>query len=149
MEFTTKSPSQTQKLGQKISADITSGRISPVIALSGDLGSGKTTFVQGLAKGLGVTGRIISPTFILMRKYDLPSEEDKNSERTLYHVDLYRLEGALDKEILNLGLPYIWSDPSNIVLIEWAEKIKSLIPSGASWITFENMGEALRKITLK
>jgi len=84
-----------------------------------------------------------------MRKYDLPSEEDKNSERTLYHVDLYRLEGALDKEILNLGLPYIWSDPSNIVLIEWAEKIKSLIPSGASWITFENMGEALRKITLK
>lgn len=139
MEFITKGPEETQSLGQKIAADLVGGEI---FALSGDLGSGKTTFVQGFSKGLGLTSRIISPTFILMRKYHLP-------EKDFYHVDLYRFEKDVDKEVTNLGLKDVWGKPKNIVVIEWAEKIKTTIPQNAKWIFFENLGEDKRKITIK
>ena len=115
----------------------------------GDLGSGKTTFVQGLAKGLGIAGRIISPTFIIVRKYTVGLKERKSKLKDFYHADLYRLEGDMDKEILNLGLPYLWSEPQNIMVIEWAEKIEKLIPPDATWITFQNMGEDTRRIEIK
>jgi tRNA threonylcarbamoyladenosine biosynthesis protein TsaE len=131
-------------VGKTLAADIVSGRLSNTLALSGELGSGKTTFVQGLAKGLGVNGRIISPTFIIVRKYPLTLKF-----KNFYHVDLYRLEGDLDREVLNLGLPYIWSEPESIMVIEWAEKIRALVPSGATWITFEDMGESKRRLLVK
>jgi tRNA threonylcarbamoyladenosine biosynthesis protein TsaE len=107
------------------------------LALSGDLGSGKTTFVQGLAQGLGHTGRLISPTFILMRKYS-----------RFYHVDLYRLEDNLALEIENLGLTDVWNKDM-IVVVEWAEKIKDLIPPGTIWIRFEDLGGDKRRITVE
>jgi tRNA A37 threonylcarbamoyladenosine biosynthesis protein TsaE len=69
--------------------------------------------------------------------------------KNFYHVDLYRLEGDLDREVLNLGLPYIWSEPESIMVIEWAEKIRALVPSGATWITFEDMGESKRRLLVK
>jgi len=112
------------------------------------LGSGKTTFVQGLAKGLKIEGQIISPTFIIVRKYQTGFKDRNMSFRDFYHVDLYRLEGDLGKEILNLGLPYLWSDPKNIIVVEWAEKIRELIPSDATWINFENIGENQRRIEI-
>ena len=139
MEFVTKSAQETQSLGQKIAANLVGGE---TFALSGDLGSGKTTFVQGFSKGLGLTSRIISPTFILMRKYQVPGKD-------FYHVDLYRLEKDVDKEVINLGLTDVWGKPGNIVVIEWAEKIKNSIPKNARWIFFENLGEEKRKITVK
>ena len=139
MEFITESSQETQDLGQKIAADLVGGEI---LALTGDLGSGKTTFVQGFSKGLGLTSRIISPTFILMRKY-------RASDKDFYHIDLYRLEKEVDKEVVNLGVTDIWGKPGNIVVIEWAEKIKDLIPKSAKWIFFENLGEDKRKITIK
>ena len=139
MEFITESSQETQDLGQKIAADLVGGEI---FALTGDLGSGKTTFVQGFSKGLGLASRIISPTFILMRKY-------RASDKDFYHIDLYRLEKDVDKEVVNLGVTDIWGKPGNIVVIEWAEKIKDLIPKSAKWIFFENLGEDKRKITIK
>jgi tRNA threonylcarbamoyladenosine biosynthesis protein TsaE len=147
MELTTKGSGETKAFGKSLAADITSGKTSHVLALTGDLGSGKTTFVQGLARGLGVEGRVISPTFILMRKYEI--KNPKSKIKTFYHVDLYRLEENLEQEILNLGLPYLWSDPENAVVIEWAEKIKNLIPNGSTWVSFENLGEDERRISLK
>jgi len=111
------------------------------LALTGELGSGKTTFVQGLAKGLGIKQRIISPTFILVRKYDLRS-------KSFYHVDLYRLETEVEKEVRNLGIEEIWDNPENIVVIEWAEKIKGMIPENATWIEFKNLGGNERKIKI-
>lgn len=144
MELITKSARETQKLGESLAADIVSGKLSNTIALTGDLGSGKTTFVQGLAKGLGITGRIISPTFIIVRKYPV-----KSKDKDFYHVDLYRLEKDMDKEVFNLGLPYVWSEPQNIIVIEWAEKVQNLIPSGATWISFESLDEDKRKIVIK
>jgi len=149
MELITKSARETQSFGQALAADIVSGKVSNVLALKGELGSGKTTFVQGLAKGLGIAGRIISPTFIIIRKYPIKGMDPKSSLKAFYHVDLYRLEGDLDKEILNLGFPYLWSEPQNVMVIEWAEKVEKLIPSGATWITFEDMGKDSRKIEIK
>lgn len=149
MELITKSARETQKLGETLAADIVSGKLSNTIALSGELGSGKTTFVQGLAKGLGIAGRIISPTFIIVRKYPIKSKDKNSRLKDFYHVDLYRLEKDLDKEVFNLGLPYLWSEPQNIIVIEWAEKVQNLIPSGATWISFESLEENKRKIKIK
>lgn|SRR3990172_1241634 len=147
MEIITKSPEETQNLGKKIAANVSHG----VYALSGQLGSGKTTFVQGFADGLGVTQRIISPTFILLRSYDVKSDSDVKGEniKHFYHVDLYRLDDNLEEEIKNLGLPQIWSDKNSVVLIEWAEKIKNLLPQKTIWINFEYAPQDSRKIILE
>lgn len=114
-----------------------------MLALTGELGSGKTTFVQGLAKGLRIGGRIISPTFIIVRSYKL-----KGKVKLLFHVDLYRLEGDLGREIENLGLKEIWSDPNNVMVIEWAEKIKDYLPEGTKWVRFSYNGEEERRIVI-
>lgn len=111
------------------------------MALSGELGSGKTTFVQGIAKGLGVKKQIVSPTFIIMREY-------AGEKLNFYHVDLYRLEGDLGSELENLGLTDIWEDPKNVVVIEWAEKAEKYLPKSTKWIKFENLGEEQRKISI-
>src|SRR3989304_6681375 len=105
MEFITKSSSETKKLGKTFAANLVGGE---VLALTGNLGSGKTTFIQGLAEGLGVSTRVISPTFILLRKYSL-------GEMSFYHVDLYRLETGVEKEVVNLGLSDIWGRKDNLV----------------------------------
>ena len=139
MELVTKSTQETKDLGKALAAGLTGGEI---FALEGELGSGKTTFVQGFAEGLGVSGRIISPTFILMRKYGA-------GETDFYHIDLYRLEGNIEAEVINLGLNDIWQKPESIVVIEWAEKIKKMIPGNAKWIKFENLGGERRKIMIK
>ena len=114
-EVITNSFTETQELGEKMAVDLKGGFF---IALFGDLGSGKTTFVQGLAKGLGIKRRIISPSFILVRRYKLPNL------KFFYHVDLYRMESAND--IKSLGLEEILNNSQNIVAIEWAEKLNDL-----------------------
>ncbi len=139
METITKSAQETKDLGKKTAADLKGGE---TLALTGELGSGKTTFVQGLAEGLGVKGRIISPTFILMRKY-LASKFD------FYHIDFYRLEDGLENEVKNLGIDDTWGKKENVVAIEWAEKIKKSIPENAIWIKFDNRGGNERKILIK
>jgi len=121
-------------LGKKFSASLTGGE---TIALIGELGAGKTTFAQGLAQGLGIEGRIVSPTFILMRTYG-----------NLYHIDLYRLEKDIDEEVKNLGLTDIWGKKENIVVVEWAEKITEMLPENTIWINFEILDNG-RKITIK
>lgn len=126
-------------MGKKTAIDLEGGE---TLALTGDLGSGKTTFTQGLAEGLGIEGRIISPTFILMRKYLAP-------KLNFYHIDFYRLENGLENEVKNLGIDDTWGKENNIVAIEWAEKIKDTLPAGTIWVRFENLGEEKRKILIE
>ncbi len=135
MEITTKSAQETFELGKKIGSSLKGGEI---LAFVGNLGAGKTTFIQGLASGIGIKGKIISPTFILMRKYN-----------NFYHLDLYRLEGDIKHEVENLGLFDIWENKNNIITIEWAEKIKDSLPKNTTFINFENLEENKRKITIK
>jgi len=135
--FTTHNFRETQKLGHDFSETLEKGRI---ICLYGDLGSGKTTFIQGLAEGLGIKSRIISPTFVIIRSHRLRAG-------MFYHVDLYRTES--EKDIENLGLEEIINDLQNIVAIEWAEKLKNYLPEKRIDIEFVNEKENIRKIMFR
>ena len=134
MEVITKSAKETFELGYKTGHSLKAGS---VLALKGDLGSGKTTFIQGLASALGIK-RIISPTFILMRSYG-----------NFYHLDLYRLEGNVETQVKELGFEEIAEKDENIVVIEWAEKAKNILPKNTHWIYFESLGDNSRKIIME
>ncbi len=108
----------------------------------GDLGSGKTTFIQGFLKMLGVKQSVISPTFLIFRPYPLPT--DVKHYQTAYHVDLYRIKSAKELEILNFK--DIIKDPRNIVLIEWANKIKRSLPKNTIWLRFEHSRKPTERI---
>ncbi len=135
--FITKSYSETQKLGYSFAKVLKKG---DVICLYGELGSGKTTFIQGLAKGLGIKNRIISPTFIMVRNYKLKA-------LNFYHLDLYRAEGK--EAIEGLGINEITNNMNNIVAIEWAEKLESYLPEKRIDIKFYYQGGNARKIVFR
>ncbi|KKU80886.1 tRNA (adenosine(37)-N6)-threonylcarbamoyltransferase complex ATPase subunit type 1 TsaE [Candidatus Gottesmanbacteria bacterium RIFCSPHIGHO2_01_FULL_46_14] len=112
-------------MGEEIGNNLKSPR---VLCFYGELGTGKTTFVQGFAKGLGITSRLLSPTFIIVRRYNIP-----DSAGFLYHLDLYRVE---EKDLAELGVSDMLSDPDSIVVIEWAEKLGNWLPKDRVDITF-------------
>lgn len=120
--YITKSTDETINLGETIGKTV---KGSTLIALHGDLGSGKTTFVQGLAKGLGIKKRLISPTFIILRTYEIKLKSLKKGSR-FYHVDLYRTQSQDD--IRGIGLDEIIKGNQDIVAIEWAEKLGEFLP---------------------
>lgn len=111
-----------------------------VLALKGELGSGKTTFVQGLAKGLGVQSRVLSPTFLVIKEFELPH----TNKTMLYHIDCYRLESS--QELLDLGFKSIVANPKNIVVIEWADRVKKILSKDTKWIHFFVTGENSREL---
>lgn len=152
--FVTKSYQETQNAGKELikrlnlmQGSTLTQKNALVLALYGDLGSGKTTFVQGLAKGLGIKRRIISPTFIIVRNYEIRFKIYDLKFGNFYHTDLYRVEKIND--IKELGVEEIINNPQNIVAIEWAEKMGKLLPEKRVDVYFENLGEEKRKITIK
>lgn len=155
-KFLTDSPEKTKKLGEILAQSLMS---SVLICLSGDLGSGKTTFAQGFAAGLGIKEKITSPSFVLMKKYKVPCchcEESRDRRGTtkqshhkkrihfFYHLDCYRLRNSA--EILAIGFEEILADPAGVVLVEWADKIQKYLPQGRIWIRFEVLGKRKREI---
>lgn len=140
MEVITTSAKETKNLGEKYGTGLVRANRSVILALGGDLGSGKTTFLQGFAKGLGIKRRVVSPTFILMRKYDI------ERGRVFYHIDLYRLDESAGEELANLGFDEIIGDPTSIVAVEWAEKAQKDLPKETVWIDFEYVDKNKRKI---
>ncbi len=131
MEFpyhiVTENARQTASLGQKLAREIIKrqeeGRQeqAAIVCLYGELGSGKTTFTQGFARTFGLTKRFLSPTFIIVRRYNI-----SKIYQSLIHVDLYRVDTTTD--IKGVGLMEMLSDPSAIIMIEWADRLRSLIP---------------------
>jgi len=115
----TSSPQQTEALGHALGALLRAG---DVVALSGELGAGKTIFTRGIAAGVGATGHIASPTFTFIREYHGPV--------TMFHADLYRLEAPA--ELDDIGLEEVL-DAGGIVVIEWAEKARQLLPAEYLW----------------
>lgn len=153
--FITNDFEETRQLGRNIAKNLNGGDI---IALYGDIGSGKTTFMQGVAKELGITHKIISPTFVITRIYKIPSHSKKNIHNKekrlpkapdkLYHIDLYRL--ADRKSIQTIGISEILEDQKAIVAVEWAEKANSFFLKKCTIsITFEQLENEKRKITIK
>ena len=107
--FHSRQPADTEALGERFGRRAQSGW---VIALSGDLGAGKTQFVRGLARGLGIAGRVHSPTFTLVNEYG-------GGRLTLFHLDLYRLETR--EQALSAGIEE-FLEPAGVTVIEWAER---------------------------
>lgn len=130
-------PKETIKLGQKLARHLSRG---DVIALYGDLGSGKTTFTKGVGKGLGVknTRQINSPTFVLIKEYV--------ARIPIYHVDLYRLDNLRDIEDIAVE-EYIYGD--GVAIIEWAEKVKAILPKKLISVRFGIKGENKREIKIE
>src|SRR4030043_1652173 len=127
VSFFTKNPNQTKKLGRLLAQEIFEEPLKKaafVIALEGELGSGKTTFLQGFARGLRIKEKILSPTFVIMRRFKIRRKSCRFAN--FYHIDCYRI--GKPKEILDLGFKKIISDPENIIAIEWTDKIKRLLP---------------------
>ncbi len=112
-----------------------------VIALSGELGAGKTTFAQAIAKALGVEEAVTSPTFVIEKIYALQGQKFQQ----LIHIDAYRLKGAHELEVL--GWKGLCADPGNLILLEWPERVEGLIPRDAIRIRFDIVDEG-RIITI-
>lgn len=112
-----------------------------ILALKGDLGTGKTTFAQGFLRGLGVKGRVNSPTFVLMKRFKLKNRRFRNA----YHIDCYRVKKSA--ELSSLGLKEIFSNSENIVLIEWPERISRILPKKRINLVFNHEKDTrMRKI---
>ena len=141
-EYLSKSPTQTRKLGRNLAKEIlrTKPENGLIIGLEGDLGGGKTTFLQGFAEGLEIKEKVLSPTFVILKKFKIA----KTKDRWLYHVDCYRVRNV--KEILELGFKKIISDPQNIVVIEWANRIREILPKKIITVKFEFLDKTKRRI---
>ncbi len=143
--FITKNRAGTQKLASDFAQKILKSepqRKSVIIGLIGDLGSGKTIFAKGFARRFGIKNQITSPTFVLEKIYKLNAKNYKH----LVHIDAYRVENP--KEISALGFKELIHDNKNIILIEWADKIKNILPKNCIKIFFEHAGKNNRKIKI-
>lgn len=146
--FITRGPQQTQKLGRDLAQKLLQKSLREsafFLALEGDLGGGKTTFLQGLAAGLGVKQKILSPTFIIIRRHNIKSITPF-AFREFYHVDCYRLRRPED--LLGLNFEAISSGPKNFVAVEWADRVKKILPRKTVWIKFKFLDRNSRKITI-
>ena len=123
-EFFSHSPHQTRRLGIHLGGYLTRG---DVICLEGNLGSGKTVLVQGIAQGWGTSDPVSSPTYVIVNEYRRPDEQ------RLYHIDAYRLENESEAEQLDFDRML----EQGSIVIEWAEKIKNLLPDAFLWITLK------------
>jgi tRNA threonylcarbamoyladenosine biosynthesis protein TsaE len=135
----TNSPQKTQTAGKALALSVLkekNRKTAFVLALVGDLGGGKTTFLQGFAKGLGLKQKITSPTFIIMRRLD-----------NFYHLDCYRL--AKTKDLLALGFKELVANPKNIIAIEWADKVREALPKNTVFLHFKFIDDKKREIVLK
>lgn len=136
MDFSSHSPDQTRHIGAALGEVLQAG---DVICLQGDLGAGKTTFVQGVAQGWGSLDSVSSPTFIIVNEYG------RAEASRLYHMDAYRLDSVHEAE--QLDLDSMLADGA--LLIEWPERMDGLVPVDNLWITLEHAGGKERKMVFK
>ena len=136
MTYESTSVAQTESIGADLAAKLTGGEC---IALHGELGAGKTQFVRGLLRGLGGNGRgVSSPTFMLLNIYE-------TGRLTLYHLDAYRVSGAEDFE--SIGFSELL-EQGGVVVVEWASRVKELIPSGHIEVRIESLDENRLRIEI-
>lgn len=127
----TQSAEETIAIGQRYAHRLQAG---DCLVLVGDLGAGKTTFIQGLAAGLGVTASVNSPTYLIVQEYD--------GQVPLFHVDAYRLHGT--GELEDIGFDE-YLNAGGIVAVEWGDRVPEALPKNSRWIVFEIAGQS-RKI---
>ena len=134
--FISNSPAETEAIGRRLAEDVGAGS---ALALTGDLGSGKTVFVKGLVVGLGSSADVTSPTFTILHEY-------RGGRVTVYHFDFFRLEDR--QSVARLGLDdYFFGD--GVSVIEWADRFPEFIPEQARWILFEIKSQNQRAIIIQ
>lgn len=146
MKFTSHSEKETANCAAKLAKKLKGGE---TLALSGELGAGKTAFTRGLAQALGVKQMINSPTFVFMKVYELPKAKASDKKKTikrLVHVDAYRAADA--RTLRAIGLEDYIGDAETVVVIEWAERVKEILPAKIIHISFEHRLETQRFITV-
>lgn len=136
MDFFSRSPDQTRRIGMRLGRALQTG---DVICLQGELGAGKTTFVQGIAQGWGSTDSVSSPTFILVNVYR------RADHGQLFHMDAYRLDSTSEAE--ELDLDSMLADGA--LIIEWPERMNGLVPEERLWVKFEHVDEEEREMKFK
>lgn len=134
--YTSHSPSETKKIAAELSAELHGGE---TVAFYGDLGSGKTCFITGLAEGLGFTGEVSSPTFAIINEYI-------GGRLCLYHFDMYRITSWED--LYSTGF-FDYSETDGVSAVEWSENIESALPDNTIRVKFEKLGENTRRITIE
>ncbi|HEV8472692.1 MAG TPA: tRNA (adenosine(37)-N6)-threonylcarbamoyltransferase complex ATPase subunit type 1 TsaE [Methylomirabilota bacterium] len=134
-EVASRSPEDTQAAGERLAGTLGPG---DVVALTGELGAGKTCFVQGLARGLGIQGGATSPTFVLVNEY--------RGRLPVHHVDAYRTESL--SELLDLGLDEMF-DGAGVTVVEWADRLGALLPARTVHVDIEGVGDEPRRITIR
>jgi len=142
----TYTPGQTRHLGKKTALEImgkSPGKKAVLLCLEGELGGGKTTFVQGFASGMGIKEKILSPTFVIARRF--PIKKNKHFGN-FFHLDCYRIKKG--KEIADLGFKEIIDNPHNIVAVEWPDRIKKMLPRKRMVIKFIFLDRNKRKIQI-
>lgn len=145
MEYIAHNVKETRKIAEMVIKNILNKEKTNkavIIALYGDLGSGKTNFAQAVARELGISETVPSPTFVIERIYEI-----KKSQFTHFvHIDAYRMDKS--DELKQIGWDEIIEDRRNIILVEWADKIENVLPKHSIKIHFEHMDEQKRKITV-
>jgi len=136
MDFFSRSPEQTRRIGMRVGGALQTG---DVLCLQGDLGAGKTTFVQGLAQGWGSVDSVSSPTFILVNVYR------RADQSQLFHMDAYRVDST--PEAAELDLDSMLAEGA--LVIEWPERMAGLIPTERLWVKFEHVDDEEREMKFK
>ena len=153
MDIITKNAKETQALAKLFGEELlnwpASGKSAMTVVLRGELGAGKTTFSQGFAKGIGILEKIKSPTFVILKRYPLSKVKRQMSNvkcfKYFYHIDCYRLKN--EKDAIMLGLPEIFKNSENLLLIEWPERIKKALPKKIITVKFSHIDETTRKVS--
>ena len=127
-------PAETQAAGERLAARLRPGA---VVACIGELGAGKTCFIQGLARGLGVTSEVTSPTFVLVNLY--------RGRVPVYHLDAYRTASLT--ELVDIGVEEMFHG-DGVTVVEWADKLRPLLPAGAITVTISGLGDEPRRIAI-
>ena len=143
MKHISKSLKDTDDIAKDILKHISiNGQRAKVVGLYGDLGAGKTALTQALARELGIKEKVVSPTFVIMKSYQLSG----SSFQKLIHIDAYRLEKG--EELAKLGWAEIISDPENLVLIEWPEIVADVMPKNHDKIKIKHLDENSREFEI-
>lgn len=133
-QYKTYKESETRVVAKKFAESLATRKLAKkalIIGFTGELGAGKTTFIKSFTRSMGVRKKITSPTFVILRRFKINSKPFKN----IFHIDAYRISEK--SELSAVGIDKILESPSNIVLVEWADRIKNVLPKDTIWVKFK------------